>query len=379
MNHHLLKITVILSLLLSLCAPASAKAAVSDAGICGEALTWTLDDRGTLTIRGEGEMHAYTVDAHAPWYESRHDILTVEILPGVRNIGDWAFSECDALTRVVIADSVSRIGAYAFHLCLQLTDITIPNRVTAIEEHTFFHCAALTDITIPGSVTAIGGTAFAWTGLTHITIPNSVTRIGRFAFAQCEALTGVAIPDSVTEIENHAFYLCTNLRQVTIGKNVPRIEMNTFAHCDRLKTVAIPKSVTEIWSSAFEDCPALTAVKYAGTQTEWNNIKINTENDALNRAVIYYTVTQPDAATKTEIVNQSIVVTPMDVPENSSIVFACYRNHQLVSVKPYTYSGEGTISFTPDTAYDEVKIMAWEALGALQALGAAETLAHPAG
>ena len=37
-----------------------------DSGTCGENVTWSLDDNGTLTISGTGEMEAYVRDGEFP-------------------------------------------------------------------------------------------------------------------------------------------------------------------------------------------------------------------------------------------------------------------------------------------------------------------------
>ena len=47
--------------------PASAAETV-ESGTCGKNLTWTLDDEGTLTISGTGDMDNYYFDEVAPWY-----------------------------------------------------------------------------------------------------------------------------------------------------------------------------------------------------------------------------------------------------------------------------------------------------------------------
>ena len=51
--------------------PAFALAAqVTDSGVCGDAVTWTLDEDGLLTVSGSGEMDNYYNElsaAGAPW------------------------------------------------------------------------------------------------------------------------------------------------------------------------------------------------------------------------------------------------------------------------------------------------------------------------
>lgn len=63
-----------------------AGAAIVDAGICGDNLTWTLDSDGALIISGTGG-----ITLELPW-RTRAFVENVRINNGVTSIGDWAFS-----------------------------------------------------------------------------------------------------------------------------------------------------------------------------------------------------------------------------------------------------------------------------------------------
>lgn len=47
--------------------PISASAVSS--GSCGGNLTWTLDDNGTLTVSGKGNMYNWKEYYNVPWYK----------------------------------------------------------------------------------------------------------------------------------------------------------------------------------------------------------------------------------------------------------------------------------------------------------------------
>ncbi|MCC8129575.1 MAG: hypothetical protein LIO51_06535 [Clostridiales bacterium] len=70
-----------------------------DSGTCGDNLTWKLNDSGTLTISGTGEMWDWDSDSdsedRAPWYEYRESIQSVAIKSGVTNISGGAFELCE--------------------------------------------------------------------------------------------------------------------------------------------------------------------------------------------------------------------------------------------------------------------------------------------
>ena len=156
-------------------------------GAQGDNLTWTLDEDGTLTIKGEGDMEDYDDDSHS-WgiYFKKAPVSTVVIQDGVTSIGNNAFQWCETLTSVSISESVTRIGEWAFSFCDTLTSVTIPKGVTSIEDGVFGYSVNLTSVSIPEGVTSIGEGVFVETGLTSITIPESVTSIGEAAFANTE-------------------------------------------------------------------------------------------------------------------------------------------------------------------------------------------------
>lgn len=130
-------------------------------GTCGENLTWTLDDEGTLTISGRGAMKNYYLFSWAAsWCFSRELLRKVVIEDGVTTIGNYAFVGCTGLTSVIIPDSVTRIGFGAFCVCTSLTSVIIPDSVTTIGDGAFYGCTGLTNVIIPDSVTTIGERVF---------------------------------------------------------------------------------------------------------------------------------------------------------------------------------------------------------------------------
>ena len=241
-------------------------AAETASGTCGENLTWTLDDAGTLTISGTGEMRGYY--NYNPWEEHRRSIETVVIEDGITSIGGWAFQNCTGLKSVTIPDSVTSIGGSSFYQCTSLKKITIPDSVISIYDYAFESCKGLTEISIPNSVTSIRARAFQYcTGLKSVTIPDSVTEIGSGAFDGCTGLTEITIPDSVTSIGLEVFYRCNSLTEITIPDSVTSIGELAFCGCAALTEIIIPKSVTSIGNAAFCDCTSLTSVSIPDSVT----------------------------------------------------------------------------------------------------------------
>ena len=255
----ILTMALLLSFLPAL--PLTASAATVAPGTCGDNLTWTLDDAGTLTISGTGEMYDFYWYDDSPWYDRRESVKKAVITEGVTSIGDRAFYDCYNLTSINIPDSVTSIGSDVFCCCFGLTSITIPDSVTSIGDGAFSHCIGLTGIAIPDSVTSIGDSAFSYCpSLTSITIPDSVTSIGRSAFECCTGLTSITIPDSVTSIRYCAFYGCYSLTSITIPDSVTSIGDYAFYDCYNLTSINIPDSVTSIGIYAVYRCTGLTSI-----------------------------------------------------------------------------------------------------------------------
>ena len=300
-------------------APISAQAEIVNSGECGADggnLTWTLDDEGTLTISGTGDMADYTIVENdlslyttAPWYTE----------------SNWYDKEFD-IKRVIIEDGATSIGKCAFALCYGLESADIPSSVKAIGNNAFYYCIGLTDVNIPNSVTTIGSFAFEYCySLTYIFIPESVTSIASASFYSCYNLTGIevdennknytsedgvlfnkdkttliqcpagkadapyAIPDSVIAIDDYAF-AHGHLTQVTIPDSVISIGASTFFFNKSIKSITIPGSVKTISRSAFWGCTALTdAIICDGVET--------IEDSAFHECRALTKITIPDSVT----------------------------------------------------------------------------------
>ena len=97
-------------------------------GTCGENLTWELDDGGTLTVEGSGEMEENYPNWY-PWFDYRNQITAIIFSGGVTSIGREAFAKCENLYSISIPRSVMTIKAEAFRDCCNLTDITFNHRI----------------------------------------------------------------------------------------------------------------------------------------------------------------------------------------------------------------------------------------------------------
>ncbi len=115
-------------------------------GECGENVTWSLTDGGTMTISGIGEMTDYGYDfsgKSAFVGEFAEKIKTIVVEDGVTSIGSGAFFACRNLTEVKMSDGITKIGDFAFVGCDNLTEVRLPEELNYVGNYVFGECASL--------------------------------------------------------------------------------------------------------------------------------------------------------------------------------------------------------------------------------------------
>lgn len=258
-------------------------AASGSCGADGADVTWSFDSStGTLTISGKGAMARYNgiqgesagmpdpdtdpgaIGADTPW--NGLDIVKVVIGSGVTNIGDHAFCGCSKLESVTIPSTVTTIGNNAFCNCTSLKSVTLPVGVTSIEDKAFYRCAALESVTLP----------------------DGLESIRNRAFFRCTSLKSLEIPSSVTSIATEVFWRCEGLESVTLPEGITVIGNNVFRKCSSLKNIRIPSAVTTIDDQAFYGCEELADVYYAGSESQWQAITVNSGNEPLTNAKLHF-------------------------------------------------------------------------------------------
>lgn len=225
-------------------------------GACGDNLTWTLDDAGTLSVSGSGAM---TASMNAPWYSYNAQIQAVTLADGITSISGYAFSSCKNLSTITIPASVTTLTGLAFSDCTSLFDIQIDpdNAKFSAKDGAIYSKDGKTLVAwpvangacrVPDGVAVIDVSAISSHGTSEITIPASVTSLSSNSFANCFALSAVHV-----DPDNPAF---SSLDGVLYTK-----DMKTLLLCPCVKQgITIPDSVTAIGANAFANCgfPELT-------------------------------------------------------------------------------------------------------------------------
>ncbi len=267
-------------------------------GSCGDGLTYTLDSNGELTITGTGAMTNWSEPSLVPWYDKKDDIIYVTLENGVSSIGNNAFSGCSNLEDIVIEGNVTSIGDNAFSDCGSLSiveyvgtpedweaiTIGIGNeQLISVKEKYFFiaqgECGeeAWWVLSSEGLLIVGGSGDMADWSEGNPTPWNDKKYI----------ITKILFVGEITSIGDNAFTSCENLIYADLPYGISSIGANAFSECNNLVDILIRNSVTKIAKGAFAGCNKLHDVNYYGTHEQWNNIKIETDNESLINAVLH--------------------------------------------------------------------------------------------
>ena len=311
-----------------------------------EGLAYTSNGDGTCAVTGIGDctdtdivippisLDGNTVTGIGDYaFQNCNGITSVTMPSSVTSMGNYALQSCRNLTSVKISSSVTNIGWYALSFCNKLTEINVDenntnyssvNGVLYNKAQTMLICypegKTETSFTILASVTSIKDGAFSGCSyLTAITadenneyyssvngvlynkdqtmivyvpsvvsgnfvIPSNVSVIGNNAFAWCTKITNVTIQEGVTTISSNAFSGCSSLKSITIPDGVTSIGSYAFNQCSKLSRIILPASLKNISIGAFQKCSQLDSVYYLGTDEQWAEITIGSNNDPLINA-----------------------------------------------------------------------------------------------
>ena len=258
---------------------------VDNSDKCGHALTWSLDENGTLTVTGTGEMWDY-YNKEAPWVEQRDQIRKVVLEPGVTSVSRSAFWGCPNLTEIVLPEGLTYLGQFCFRECPGLVTVDLPASLVTMDQGEFSECPNLVAINAApgGEYKTVGGVLFTADMKTLVAYPNGlngvngvyqvpdgVTTLGPRAFYGSAKLTEIKLPDSVVEFGYNEFQRCHKLEAVNIPNGVTTLYISTFYDCTSLKSLTIPASVTLITDYAFCNCTSLKEIRFEGSapEIEW--------------------------------------------------------------------------------------------------------------
>ncbi len=231
------------------------------------------------------------------------DRLSIKRIPlSVREIGDYAFASCSAISEITVYGARS-IGQGAFRNCGGLMSINLKSDLNSIGEYAFANCPKLTDFAIPDSVSEIGVYAFKgcinveyvyisasvknipeglFDGCTQLVSANhsaELVSIGANAFRSCRRLEVFDFNHGIEYIGDCAFKDCSTLRGIRLTNSVKRIGTEAFCDCTGAAGVSIGNGITEIGDSAFDGITC--EIEYNGLESDLEKVKIGQHKSGL--------------------------------------------------------------------------------------------------
>lgn len=183
--------------------------------------------------------------------------------------GTGGFQGNENITSVYLGDNLRVVGHGAFRDCTALVTVNTTSALTEIGDWAFGNTAALKDIiwTEECNVSIFGMNAFNATGIEEMSVPKSVTNL------------------------NYGVFQWTKLKRIKIYAPITKMENSMFFRADELVEIWLPATLTEIDHSCFggysgsptdgPGMPGSFTVNFAGTEEQWNAIKINSSNNGV--------------------------------------------------------------------------------------------------
>lgn len=152
----------------------------------------------------------------------------------------------------------------------------IKEGTTIISENAFSNCTALTDIVMPNSVTQIKHNAFTdCTALNSVVFSSNLTHIGESAFYNCASLKDMHIPDSVTSVGDGFLYGCNALETLSTGNGITDFSIvmafNTGNFNTTLKSITLGKNTHLIDELYLANFIGLTEINVSADNNEYSS------------------------------------------------------------------------------------------------------------
>ena len=152
------------------------------------------------SISGSPKVECVTVAEENPYYRSLDGVLYGQERYGRREKGEYSellyYPPAHPGEHFVIPEFVESIAAFAFSNCQKLKSVVLADKVTSICEGAFQNCINLESITWGAGLRSIWGKAFE----------------------NCTALKSIVFTDSIEDVSSDAFRGCTNISSITFAK-----------------------------------------------------------------------------------------------------------------------------------------------------------------
>ncbi len=201
-----------------------------------------------------------------------HNRAKVSLPSTITSIGERPFYECNCYITLGNGCTEYKIDDGALYTSDGKTLVLFTDRKSDV-----------TSFTVPANVETIVDSAFS--GASYLTsidfAPDSnIQNIYWGAFYYCKGLTTISFPaKSDINFGRSICNDCDSLKNVIIPDGWTKIPADMFWNCSNLETIVIPVTVTNIQEGVTYNCVKFETIKYKGTQEQFNEININTNNN----------------------------------------------------------------------------------------------------
>lgn len=171
----------------------------------------------------------------------------------VKEIGQFAFFNCQGLNSITMGNEITTIGDQAFCYCYWLTDVTFSQRLQRIGDYAFQYCEDLPRVSLPASVTFIGSEAFTYcrslsefeidddnnvyTSIDGVLYTKSRRQLVMYPAGKTDP--DLVLPDETEILQYYALAPQPHLRTITIGPKLKTLRSGTFSECTALREINV--------------------------------------------------------------------------------------------------------------------------------------------
>ena len=244
------------------------------------------------TINIPNSVYSINKNCFANLYKLEH----VNIGTGVRNIYDYAFSDC-GVKELILPENLTNATTNSIRMCYNLENVYIgrylntdvinsfkgsygkkikeisvsennsymkseDNIVYTKDMKTVLLAAAAAErdnYVMPDSVENINASAFSYANLNGtVTLSPNLKTLGNNAFSSTKFENPLTLPSSLISIGNNAFYNSTLPGTLNIPDSVTSIGSSAFYGCSEITNLELGSGLQTIGSGAFQNCTGLT-------------------------------------------------------------------------------------------------------------------------
>ena len=183
---------------------------------------------------------------------------SINLPSSTRQISRLAFAYDRLLRTIYIPDDtrMTRIGFRAFALC-GITSIRIPSAISSIAQYAFEDCDWLTRVEFAENSRLRAITGYLFKGCDSIQeiefgSGSSLTQVQAHGFDGMPNLYSVSFGNAaIQEFDNYAFARCLNLEKLEISGSLKNIGRFAFYKCRYLRDLVVPETLEHIGEYAF--------------------------------------------------------------------------------------------------------------------------------